>query len=122
MMKRELTCVACPMGCSITVELENDEVVSVTGNTCKRGEAYARQECVHPTRSLTTTVKLKGGEFPVVSVKSDQPIPKEKMFDVMDAINSTVIEAPVEIGDIVIKDVCGLEDVNIVVTSEIRRV
>lgn len=120
-MKRELTCVSCPMGCAITVEIENGEVVNVTGNTCKRGDAYARQECVHPERSLTTTVKIKGGEIPVASVKSDKPIPKEKMFDVMKVINSTVVEAPVEIGDLVIKEVCGLES-NIVITSDVRKV
>ena len=118
-MKRELTCVSCPMGCSIIVEIENGEVVSVKGNTCKRGDAYARQECVHPTRSLTTTVKLKGGEFPVVSVKSDRPIPKELMFDAMNAINSTVIQAPVKIGDIVIENICST-DANIIITSNVK--
>ena len=115
-MKRNLVCVSCPLGCSIEVELENGEVVSVTGNTCKRGDAYARSEVTHPVRSLTSTVKVEGGIHPVVPVKSDAPVPKEKMFDCMKVINGATVKAPVKIGDVVIENILGL-GVNIVATN-----
>ena len=115
-MKKSLVCVSCPLGCSIEVEMENDEVVSVTGNTCKRGDAYARSEMTHPVRSLTSTVKVKGGVHPVVPVKSAKPIPKEKMFECMEQINSVTLDAPVKIGDVVIENVLGT-GVDIVATN-----
>lgn len=115
-MKRSLVCVSCPLGCSIEVELENGEVVSVTGNTCKRGDAYARSEVTHPVRSLTTSVKVEGGVHPVVPVKSSAPVPKEKMFDCMKVINAATVKAPVKIGDVIIENILDL-GVNIVATN-----
>lgn len=106
-MKRELTCVACPLGCSITVEYEGTEVTSVTGNTCKRGDAYARTEVVNPTRSLATTVKVNGGIHPVVPVKSNSAVPKTMLFDCMKVINATSVDAPVTLGQVIIKDILG---------------
>lgn len=117
MEKRELTCVACPLGCSITVTLdEAGNVLEVTGNTCKRGDAYARTECTSPTRMLTTTVKVEGGKAPVVPVKSANPIPKGMMMDCMEVINKAVIKAPVKIGDVAVKDILGT-GVDIVATN-----
>lgn len=104
-MKRELTCVACPLGCSISVEYNEKEVLSVTGNTCKRGEAYAKTEVTNPTRSLTSSVKVNGGVHPVVPVKSSQPIPKTMIFDCMKVINSVSVDAPVKLGQIVIENI-----------------
>ena len=106
-MIRELTCVACPLGCAITVEYNDTEVLSVTGNTCKRGDAYARTEIVNPTRSLATTVKVNGGVHPVVPVRSNKPIPKKMMFECMKTINSVSVDAPVEIGQVIIQDILG---------------
>ena len=119
MTKKELICVSCPMGCAITVELDdNNNVVSVTGNTCKRGDAYARQECTHPERMLTSTVKAEGGRLPVVPVKSSKPIPKEMLFDCMKEINKVTLQAPVKIGDTVITDILGT-GISIVTTNEV---
>ncbi len=115
-MKKSLICVSCPLGCPIEVEIENNEVVSVNGNTCKRGDAYARTEITNPVRSLTTSVKVCGGVHPVVPVKSSGPIPKGKMFECMEAINSACIKAPVKIGDVVIENILGL-GVDIVATN-----
>ncbi|MBQ3889057.1 MAG: DUF1667 domain-containing protein [Clostridia bacterium] len=116
-MKRNLVCIACPIGCPIEVELNDaGEVLSVTGNTCPRGEAYARTEVTHPVRSLTTSVKVEGGVHPVVPVKTAAPIPKEKMFDCMQVINAVTLQAPVAIGDVVVKDICGL-GVDVVATN-----
>ena len=104
-MKKELTCVACPLGCPIVVELDGSEVISVTGNTCKRGDAYARTEIVNPTRSLTTSVKVNGGVHPVVPVKSNKPVPKDMLFDCMKVINSVSVDAPVKLGQVIIENI-----------------
>lgn len=106
-MKKELTCVACPLGCPIVVELEGSEVISVTGNTCKRGDAYARTEIVNPTRSLTTSVKVNGGVHPVVPVKSNKPVPKDMLFECMTVINSVSVDAPVKLGQVIIENILG---------------
>lgn len=106
-MKKDLTCVACPLGCLITVEADGDEIISVTGNTCKRGDAYARTELTNPTRSITSTVKVCGGNLPVVPVKSSKPIPKGMIFDCMKEINSVCVKAPVEIGQVIIENILG---------------
>ena len=104
-MKRDLTCVACPLGCPIAVEYTETEVISVTGNTCKRGDAYARTEIFNPTRSLTSSVKVCGGILPVVPVKSSKPVPKDMLFDCMKVINSVCVEAPVKIGQVIIENI-----------------
>lgn len=118
-MTRELICVACPLGCPLSVELnEKDEVVSVSGNTCPRGEKYAVDECTNPVRMLTTTVKVNGGSLPVVSVKTSKPIPKGKMFECMKVINSEVVDAPVRMGEVIICNVCDT-GADIVATNEV---
>lgn len=118
MEKRELVCVSCPMGCAITVELdEKGQVVSVTGNTCPRGDKYARQECMHPERMVTSTVKVEGGRLAVVPVKTAQPIPKELIFDCMQEINKVTMKAPVHIGDVVVHNVLGT-GVDVLATNE----
>ena len=107
-MVKDIVCVACPMGCQISVELNDDgEILSVTGNTCKRGDAYARTECTHPERSLTTTVKVSGGVHPVVPVKSAKAVPKDKVKDCVKEIAKLEIKAPVKIGDVVCANILG---------------
>ena len=81
MEKRNLTCIGCPMGCALLVEMNGKEIISVTGNTCKKGAEYAVKEVTDPTRIVTTTVRVKNGNMPVVSVKTAQDIPKGKIFD-----------------------------------------
>lgn len=115
-MKKSLICVSCPLGCPIEVEIENGEIVAVTGNTCKRGDAYARTEITNPVRSLTSSVKVENGIHPVVPVKSSGPVPKEKMFDCMKEINAVTVKAPVKIGDVVIENILGL-GVDIIATN-----
>ncbi len=104
-MKRNLTCIVCPMGCNIDVEIENGEVKSISGNTCKRGAEYAKNECISPVRTITSTVKCADGS--VIPVKTDNPIPKDKIFECMKIINSTVAPLPISAGDVIIKDVYG---------------
>ena len=105
--KRELICIGCPMGCPLTVEMNGTEVVSVTGNTCPRGDAYARKEVTNPTRIVTSTVKVEGGKVDMVSVKTKEDIPKGKIFECVKALKGITVEAPVHIGDVILKDVAG---------------
>ena len=100
MEEKNLICICCPLGCPLTVTLENGEVVSVTGNTCPRGAAYGRREVTNPTRIVTSTALVSGGVLPVVSVKTASDIPKGKIKDVMDAIRQIHAVAPVQIGDV----------------------
>ncbi|GCA66290.1 NAD(FAD)-dependent dehydrogenase [Mediterraneibacter butyricigenes] len=107
MEKRELICIGCPMGCPLTVEMNGTEVVSVTGNTCPRGDAYARKEVTNPTRIVTSTVKVEGGKVDMVSVKTKEDIPKGKIFECVKALKGITVKAPVHIGDVILKDVAG---------------
>lgn len=118
MEKRELICIGCPMGCALTVELEGNEVVSVIGNTCKRGEDYARKEVTDPTRIVTSTVVVKGGILAAVSVKTEKDIPKGKIFDCVKALKGVTVTAPVHIGDVIVTDVAGT-GVNVVATKDV---
>ncbi len=115
---RDLTCIGCPLGCSIKVTMDHGEVTDVTGNTCPRGDAYARKEVTNPTRIVTSTVRVKGGKSIMVSCKTKEDIPKGKIFDVTRALADVEIEAPVHIGDILVSDVAGT-GVDIVATKNI---
>ena len=120
MQKRDLTCIGCPMGCQITVEFEGEEIKSVTGNSCKIGDRYARKEVIHPERTVTSTVAVTGGDKERCSVKTRGNIPKDMIFECMDAINRVCISAPVKIGDVVIPDVCGT-GIDVIATRNIHR-
>ena len=121
MERKNLTCIGCPLGCQIMVELENGEVVSVSGNTCKRGDDYARKEVTSPTRIVTSTVKVSGGNAPTVSVKTKSDIPKDKIFDCAKALKEVMVQAPIAIGDVVIENVAGT-GVDIVATKAVEAV
>lgn len=116
---RKLTCISCPMGCPITVEMEGDEVTGVTGNTCKRGEVYARKEVTNPTRIVTSTVKVIGGTADMVSVKTKEDIPKGKIFDCVKALKEVTVKAPVRIGDVILSDAGGT-GIDIVATKNVK--
>lgn len=117
---KNLTCINCPMGCPLTIEMEGEQVIQVSGNTCKRGEIYARKEVTNPTRIVTTTVKVANGTSDMVSVKTKEDIPKGKIFDCVKALKNMQVEAPVHIGD-VIADNIAETGVDIVATRNIER-
>ena len=119
MKKRELICIGCPMGCPIVVEMEDGKVLSVTGNTCPRGESYARKEVTNPTRIVTTTVRVDGGKVPMINVKTEQDIPKNKIFECIAALRGVTMKAPIHIGDIVLENVAGT-GVNIVAAGNVE--
>ena len=116
---RELTCINCPMGCRITVTMNDGEIISVTGNTCKRGDTYARTEVTAPVRTVTTTIKVRNGSQDRISCKTKDPVPKDKIFEVMDVINHTTCDAPVKIGDVLIPD-CAGTGVAVVATKRVE--
>ena len=117
MEERNLTCIGCPLGCALKVTIDGENV-TVTGNTCKRGAEYGAKEVTHPTRIVTSTVCVKNGTIPMVSVKTAQDIPKEKIFDVMKELNRVVVKAPVHREDVIVSNICGT-GVDLVATKDL---
>ncbi len=120
-MKRTFTCIVCPNGCEIEAKYEGTEVLSVTGNLCPKGRTYVTQELVDPRRTIATSVRVTGGTLPLVSVRLTNAVPKDRIFDVMREINGRTLTAPTHIGDIVIKNILGL-DSDVIVTKNIEKV
>lgn len=124
MEARTLTCIGCPMGCQVKIEYEvkNDSVdmdsILVTGNTCPRGKSYAISEITNPTRTVTGTVGVENREGIVVSVKTDAPVPKDKIFDVAQEMFRIKAVAPVRIGDVVCENICET-GCNLIITKNI---
>src|SRR5574344_1909326 len=116
-MIKELTCINCPLGCTVSVTVEDGEITNISGNSCKRGEVYARNELSNPVRVVTSTVRVDGAKEYLVSVKTENPIPKGKIMEVMEEINEAHIAAPVAIGDIIIEDVSGT-GIKVIATSK----
>lgn len=117
-MEHQITCINCPVGCRMQVTVEDGNVTSVTGNTCKRGLAYAQQECVAPQRMVTAVVAVQNRTTPV-SVKTRSPIPKKDIFACMKALACASVQAPVHMGDVVLADVCGT-GVDVIATKTVE--
>ena len=107
MQEKEFVCIRCPLGCNIAVKLENNRIESITGNTCPRGAEYVTKELTDPRRIVTSLVRLEGGELPVVSVKTAGDIPKDKIMECIRTLKAVTLKAPVRVGDVVVKNVCG---------------
>lgn len=105
-MKRNLTCIICPRGCALRL-VEDGNGITVTGNTCPKGEEYAIRECTNPVRTVTSTVRVSNRKDTMVSVKTETPVPKGRVMEVMAMLRSIRVEAPVAIGDILLEDACG---------------
>lgn len=119
-MKKEMICICCPMGCRMTVEENNGEFI-VTGNTCPRGKAYAIAEMTAPTRMVTSSVAVIGGDYKTVSVKTANPIPKELIFDALKTLKGITLTAPVEEGAVVVKDVLGT-GIDFIATRQVEKI
>ncbi len=115
--QQQITCISCPVGCRMTVTLEDGQVTKVENNTCKRGDTYARQECVAPMRMVTAVAPVKGSKIPV-SVKTSAPIPKNKIFDCMQEILQSDLRMPILPGDVLIENVADT-GVSVVATKAI---
>lgn len=118
--QQEITCIVCPLGCSILVKKKGDNV-EVEGNKCKRGREYARSEALDPRRVLTTSVLVCNGEWPLVSVKTTKPVPKDQLFVVLHEIRRVKIDAPVSCGQVLIRDVAD-SGIDVVATKTVRKI
>ncbi len=119
METKNLTCINCPLGCALTVEMNGETILHVTGNTCKRGEVYARREVTAPVRMVTSTVRVIGGNLPVLSVKTREAIPRERIFACVRELKKISLQAPVHMGDVVLEDVAGT-GIDIVATRNVE--
>lgn len=117
-MIKEMICISCPMGCRLTVDYTDVNNIKVTGNTCPRGVTYAVNEITAPKRMVTGSVKVTGGNIAMVSVKTKDAIPKELIFNCLEALNNVTLTAPVHINDVVVANVCGC-GVDVIATKEI---
>lgn len=117
----ELTCIGCPIGCNLNVEMVGTDVVNVTGNNCKIGKEYAQKEVTNPTRILTSVVRVSGGDMSVVSVKTESDVPKYKIQECVKALKDVEVKAPIKIGDVLLENVANT-GVNIVATRNIRKI
>lgn len=115
-MKRNMICIICPKGCSLEAEVGNGEI-KVNGNACPRGEKYALAEINNPTRTVTAVMRVADRENTMVSVKTDAPIPKEKIFELMELIKTKNVTAPIEIGDVICDNIYGTR---LIATKNIR--
>ena len=106
-MEKGITCINCPLGCPLTVNLDGKSIISISGAACKKGNAYAEMEIANPTRTVTSTVPVKGSDLKMISVKTQAPVPKIKIFDCLRSLIGAEMQAPVKIGDVVVKNVCG---------------
>ncbi|WP_027340105.1 DUF1667 domain-containing protein [Halonatronum saccharophilum] len=113
-----ITCISCPIGCEVSLEVENDEVLNISGNKCPRGKSYVEGEYFNPTRILPTTVRVKGGVLPLVPVKTAKPIPKALLEEAMKELAKIELEAPVKLGQVVIKDILAT-GVDVVATRDL---
>ncbi|MEM1530388.1 MAG: DUF1667 domain-containing protein [Candidatus Bathyarchaeia archaeon] len=114
------TCIICPIGCRLKILVGDSAIISIEGNRCPRGAVYAQNE-INPKRTLITVIKVKGGNLPVVSVKSSEPIPKSLIPKAMEALSEITVQAPIKIGDIIIQNLLDL-GVNIVATRNVEEV
>ncbi|QGU94025.1 DUF1667 domain-containing protein [Clostridium bovifaecis] len=121
MTKKELTCIGCPIGCMLDVSLEDNKVVDVKGNTCLKGKTYAEKECTNPTRIVTSSVKVRNGEIDAVSVKTEADIPKSMIMKCVEELKGVTVEAPVNIGDVIVRNISGTK-VNIIATKSVAKI
>lgn len=122
MEHKELTCIGCPLGCRLDVMLdEKGAVTMVTGNTCPRGEKYARKELTTPTRIVTSSVRVYGsrtGER-MVPLKTASDVPKSKVMDVIRDLAGVSVPCPVQIGDVLLRNVAGT-GVDVIATKHVE--
>ncbi|MFW6048967.1 MAG: DUF1667 domain-containing protein [Candidatus Bipolaricaulota bacterium] len=118
MPKKEYTCTACPKGCTIEVEFEDDEILDISGYTCVRGKEYVEDEFHDPRRILTTTVRINNAKYPRIPVRTETGVPKDELNCCLDALKEVELEAPVGVGDVVIENVCGT-DIDVVASRSL---
>ena len=119
-VKKHFTCVTCPVGCEIDVELKDSEVVAMEGNKCKKGLEFVSQELEEPMRILTTTIPIKGAKWAMLPVRTDKPIPKRLFFRALEEMANIKLRAPVRMSKVIVRDIAGT-DADIVATRSMNR-
>lgn len=117
--EREITCIVCPIGCKILVKFDKKKVDVLSGHKCKQGVDYAVNEALDPRRMLTTSVLVEDGKWPLVSVKTSTSVPKDKFFSILKEIKKTTVRAPVNLGDIIIRNVLDT-NIDVVATKTVK--
>ena len=118
MEKKEMVCICCPLGCILNVTIESEENINVTGNSCPKGKFYAISEITDPRRIVTSTVRVRGCNTPLVSVKTKTGIPKHKVMQCIEELASIELQAPVKTGDVVKTDIAGT-GIDVIATKNI---
>lgn len=121
MKKEEMVCIMCPLGCRLVVTLEDNGELLVSGNKCPRGIEYGRQEMTEPLRILTSSVLVKNGDVPLVSVKTNKPVPRKLLNEIMDILRKTTVEAPVKSGDVLIGNILDT-GADVIATRNVERI
>lgn len=117
-MIKNYTCIICPLGCEIKAIIEESKIVKIDGHTCLKGKDYVEQENMNPQRSIATSIYVEGGDLPLVSVRLTKPIPKNRIFDVMNELKKVKLTAPVNINQVVIKNVLNL-NTDVITTKKV---
>lgn len=121
-LHKNLICILCPNGCEINATLDEDGIIrSIEGSSCQKGTVYVQQEIYNPRRNIATSVKVIGGELPLLSVRLTKAIPKEKILEVMAEIKKVVLQAPVSLGDVIIPNVLEL-GADVIATKDVPRI
>jgi CxxC motif-containing protein len=116
----KLICIMCPVGCELTVTHIGKNVISVKGNGCPLGEKFAKEEFNNPKRVIITTVQVENGTRLLVPVRSDKPVPKEKLFEILQYLRKVKVRAPVKFHQVIVENIAGT-DANIVATFPIEK-
>ncbi len=120
MEQNKIICISCPIGCRMTIQSKDGKITSIIGNACPKGIKYAEEEFINPLRILTTTVKVIGGELPLMSVKTEKAIPKKLLLEAMAEIAEIEVKAPVKIGQVIKDDLMGT-GVSLIATRDVKR-
>jgi CxxC motif-containing protein len=115
---RRLTCIVCPIGCEIEVLAERDEIIDIKGYRCPRGRDHAFEEMRDPKRIVMTVLRVRGGDLPTVSVKTDKLVPKRLMFKIIEELSGLELEAPIKMGQVIIEDILNTH-ANVVATRPV---
>jgi len=121
MPTKEYTCTACPKGCTVEVEFEGEEIKDISGYSCLKGQEYVKDEFHDPRRILTTTVKIRGARYPRIPVRTETGVPKDELDCCLEKLKEVELEAPVEVGAVVIEDICST-DISVVTSRSLEGV
>lgn len=117
----KITCIICPNSCRLEATMNSDGSITITGHTCPRGEEYGKNEFIAPVRSLITTMRINNGVLPVIPVRSNKPLPKEKIFEAMNVVNQTSVDAPVKMGQVIIQNILGLQGIDVIASRDMEK-